>query len=251
VQTVVQSLVILLASIAIALAGVVIVRRSARIAGLAPHNDVAGVAYLILGTVYAFLLAFVCVLAWQRFELARTDALREAGTIISLHELAQGLSPDGRQQIDAGLLQYTQSVVDDEWNRMASGQGSAGTERSISGLWQRYHSLSASDRQDADYLQSLTQMGTLEDVRGIRLEAATGQAPRVLWVFLVAGALLTVAFAYLLIVQNFWSQILITGALTLTIVGVLILVYFMDNPYRGTIRVEPDSLRAVEQVLGR
>ena len=250
-QTVVQSLVIALASIVLALAGLVLVRRSAPIATLEAHNEVASAAYQTVATIYAILLAFVCVLAWQRYDAASTDELHEANTIESLHQLAQSFSPSSRSQIEAGLLRYTQVVVNDEWERMASGNESPVAEASINDLWQAYRTLPAADRQEPEYAQSLGEMTQLEDTRGVRLNTAAGQIPRLLWVFLLIGAVIAVAFTYLFGVQNFRSQALITGAVTLTIVGVLLLTSALDDPFRGDVRVRPDSLRAIEVSLTR
>jgi hypothetical protein len=247
----VQSLIILLASVVLALAGMMLVRRSAKPSLLEPHNDVAGAAYQTLGTVYAILLAFVCVLAWQRFDTAGTEAYHEANTVTSLHEMAQSFSAPGRAQIDGGLLRYTQLVVDDEWERMASGEQSLATDRSLGDLWQRYRELPTADRQEPEYAQSLSQMTVLEDTRGVRLQTASGQIPRVLWVVLVAGAVVAIAFSYLFGVKNLWAQTLITVALTLAIAGVLVLTYVLDDPYRGAVRVRPDAIRTAQMALTR
>jgi len=251
VQTLVQSLIILVASVVLALAGMAVVRRSTRISTLEAHNEVAGAVYQTLATVYAILLAFVCVVAWERYDAAGNDALHEANTITSLHELAQGFSAPAREQLDAGLLHYTQLVVDDEWERMASGQESQGAERGIDELWQQYHELPQSDRQQPEYVESLHQMTALEDARGVRLDTATGQIPRILWVVLILGAAIAVSFTYLFGVQNFWSQTLITMALTVTISGVLVLTFVLDDPFRGDVRVRPEALHQVEHLLIR
>jgi uncharacterized protein DUF4239 len=248
-QTLGQSLAILIASVVLALSGLVLVRRSARISSLEAHNDVAAAVYQTIATVYAILLAFVCVVAWERFDTSGNDALREASTITSLHELAQSFSSPARERIDASLLRYTQTVVDDEWDRMARGQESKAAERSISDLWQEYRQLPESDRQQVAYAESLHGMTALEDARAVRLDAATGQIPRILWVVLVLGAIIAIGFTYLFGVQNFTAQAVITTALTVTIAGVLVLTFVLDDPFRGDVRVRPDALRGTEQVL--
>jgi Protein of unknown function (DUF4239) len=250
-RTLLESLVILAASLALALSGLVLVRRSARVSTLESHNDVAGSVYQTLATVYAILLAFVCVIAWERFDTAGSDELHEASTITSLHELAQAFSRPASSQIDAALLRYTQVVIDDEWDRMARGEESKAAERRISELWQAYRELPDQDRQQVAYSESLHSMTVLEDARAVRLDAATGQIPRVLWIVLIVGAVIAIAFTYLFGVQNFTSQALITGALTLTIAGVLVLTFILDDPFRGDVRIRPDALRQAEQVLVR
>ena len=250
-RTLLEAIVIVCASIALSLCGLVLVRRSVPTSSLQQHNDVADPVYSTLATVYAILLAFVCVVAWERFDSAGSDELHEASNITSLHELAQSFAQPGRDRIDAALLRYTQVVIDDEWDRMARGQESKAAERSISDLWQAYRELPESDRQQIAYGESLHGMTTLEDTRAVRLDAATGQIPRVLWVVLIVGAMIAIGFTYLFGVQSFQSQALMTSALTLTIAGVLVLTFILDDPFRGDVRVRPDALRETEQVLMR
>jgi Protein of unknown function (DUF4239) len=248
-HTLLESLVLLVGSVVLALAGLVLVRRSVTVSTLEAHNEVAGAVYQTLATVYAILLAFVCVVAWERFDSAGNDVLHEASTITSLHELAQSFSPQSRQRIDAGLLRYTQLVIDDEWNHMARGEESKDAERSITDLWEDYRSVSSTDQQLVAYSESLRTMTSLEEVRAVRLDAATGQVPRVLWVVLLVGAVIAIAFTFLFGVSNFGAQALITAALTVTITGVLILTYILDDPFRGDVSVRPEALRQAEQLL--
>jgi hypothetical protein len=249
VQALLESTVLLGASVTLALAAMVLVRRSTRLATLEAHKEIAGFVYATIGVIYAVLLAFVCIVAWERYADASHAAEQEATTVTSLYELARGLTGPGHQQIQAALAAYALEVSDVEWKLMASGRQSPRAAQDLSELWQSYAQLSESDRQQAGYSESLHLMSLLQEERGQRLAYADEVVPRVVWVVLIAGGIITIAFTYLFGVKSALAQSLMTSAITVTVAGVLVLTFILDDPFRGDVRVTPESMEATQQLI--
>ncbi len=62
-----------------------------------------------------------------------------------------------------------------------------------------------------------------------------------LWCILLAGAVVTIFFAYLFAYRNPWSLIAIVGLLACMLGLVLYLIAAVDYPFRGEIRVSPEG----------
>ncbi len=75
-----------------------------------------------------------------------------------------------------------------------------------------------------------------------------------MWIVLIVGAYITVAYTYLFGFDRTVMQQLMIGGLSLVIGLVLFLVMALDYPYRGSISVEPhafSSLLASLDLIGR
>lgn len=208
------------------------------------HNDRAGFILAVIGVIYAVLLAFIAIGVWQRFQDAQARNFEEAGSLGAIYRGSESF-PSGAN-VRASLRDYVLSVTTDEWPAMHQGKKSLRSEalintvdREIRALpvttWQlqnvQAEMLSAMDAALMDRQTRLTW-----DLRGIN---------GVLWIVLIAGGYLTVAFTYLFGFDRTIMQQLMIGGLSLMIGLVLYLIVALDFPYRGGITVQPDAFRAL------
>src|SRR6204780_901189 len=100
-------------------AGLCFVRWLVPLDRLQKNHEVAGVTFGGLGAFYGFVLAFVIVAAWERFDMANTDAIAEATALESLYKLGAAFSEPMRTQIDSAVLEYSHRVIEKEWPQMA------------------------------------------------------------------------------------------------------------------------------------
>ncbi len=66
-----------------------------------------------------------------------------------------------------------------------------------------------------------------------------------MWIMLISGGLITVAFSFFLGVENHRSHVFMTVALAAMIAITLYLVFALDHPFAGAVRVEPNAFRLV------
>jgi cation transporter-like permease len=88
----------------------------------------------------------------------------------------------------------------------------------------------------------------LGDARRERLLAANGGLPTILWVVLIGGGVITIAFTYLFGLENTVVHTLMVASLALIIALSLFTVATLNHPFKGDVRIHPD---AFEQVLDR
>src|SRR4029077_10374494 len=170
----------------------------------------------------------------------------EAGILGDLMRDA-GLFPDPeRTELRNELREYGQAVIDEEWLGMANGQSSSHVWDVLNRLFGSFSRLKpATPRETNFHSEMLTRLNELSDHRRLRLLSADSKVPPLLWAVLIAGALITVGFSYFLGVEGDCAHA--TGSLAAMIAMTLYLIFAIDRPFAGTLRVEPNAFRMVLQ----
>jgi hypothetical protein len=239
-------------SLLLTLLAIVIIRRLISHQTLARHNDVAGFVYATTGVTYAVVLAFVVIAVWENYSATREVTDREASAVGALYRMANGFSEPHRAEAQEALLGYAEAVVDEEWPAMEDEEApSPRTSAALDDLYAVYaqSDLVAAVNQE-QYGESLQQLNEVSVTRRGRILASNSGLPEVLWLVLVGGGVLVVAFAFLFGVESPYSQAAIMGALTVTISMLLFVVIDAQHPFRGGFRVEPEAMELVLDQFG-
>src|SRR6266568_4584651 len=93
-------------SIAVALAGLYLVRRHYPHPVRQANNEVAGFFIAVLGVMYAVLLAFVIVVVWEQYDQARTISEQEGNALASLYRTSFGLPEPVGQRLREQAREY-------------------------------------------------------------------------------------------------------------------------------------------------
>jgi hypothetical protein len=248
--TVVQALLIIGGGLALALAGLLWVRHRYTVEWLRKQHEVAGFLVAVVGVMYGVLVASVVVMVWAQFEDARDNVIHEAGAVATFHRLAEGLPEDASQRIEDAAETYVHRVVEDEWPAMGQGQVSLATQSALEELWALVRDARPTDAHEV-LLQDklLDQLERLTELRRARLAASTDGLSWLLWLVLIAGAVITVAYCYLFGVDQRSLHMLLVGMLTLMICLDIFLIAALDLPFSGVLVVRPDAFDLVERVL--
>jgi hypothetical protein len=112
-----------------------------------------------------------------------------------LNQLAYALPEDSGSSIRNPLLDYADQVRHSEWPAMAGGKPSHTASLALAHLTQSVFDLKAEDfRGLALYQQALRLLAAIEDNRAERLDSANGSVALVLWLVLIAGAMITLGW---------------------------------------------------------
>ncbi len=245
-QTILQFLVFIVGSVALALFGVVHVRRRVSLEVQMEQNEVAGFFIAVLGVVYGVLLAFAVILVWEQFESARTIAETEANEVGDVYHLANGLPEPVRGQLQGAAVAYARVVMDEEWELMERGQESNAAWRQLANLWAPALAFTPStSREEAVYSEVLQRLDQLNDGRRMRLLASRSGVPHLIWGILIGGGVVTVLFTYFFGLKNMRAQMAMTALYVASIGFVLFLVAAIDNPFSGTVSIKPEALELV------
>src|ERR1700751_6161757 len=98
--------VVIIAAVALACAGQNFVHRRFRGADFVRHNEVGGIIITVSGAIYAVILGFLTIEAWDHLREARQLTTREAAADLDAWYSAVGLPPALRQKVRADMLDY-------------------------------------------------------------------------------------------------------------------------------------------------
>ena len=235
----------------VAVVGLLLVQRLVPPDRREEHNNVAGFIYAVLGVAYAVLLAFVVIAVWQDYETAQTNVESEAHDLAGVYFLASRLPEPERTRLQDLARTYARVVVEEEWPMMERGQTSPRADSLVRRL--RSELLTFDPRTEGGqvlYERGLTQLHDALDARRSRLLEVREGIPKLLWVVLVVGGVITVSFTYLFGLKSNLAHALMVAALTLVICGILFTIGEFNNPFSGFVEIRPDAFREVLRSFG-
>ena len=247
VPTSLLGLIMVGAILALAIAGLLVVRRIIPQHRLKLHHDVAGPIFGTVGVIYAVLLAFVFVVVWEDFEKAAMNVEKEANYLLDIYRDAEAFPADLKKQVRSLAKDYARVASTDEWESIAMGKTSPNLTAVLDKFWVLYAAYSPrSESERIFYAESLRNLNALGELRSTRLvDSKTGVHP-LLWFVLISGGLITVAFSFFFGAENLNSQIVMIALLTLLISLIIFTILLFDFPFTGGVRI---SAKAFQQLL--
>lgn len=237
-------------AVALAIGGMLLVRRSVTLAGLEKHNQVAGFIYAVIGVVYAVLLAFTAIVVWEQHTHAKTGVEQEANELGDLYRDAQVFPREVQIRLQNEIHAYTRIVLEKEWPAMAKGEASPEAWEAYNQLWRTYQQFQPRNAyENAWYAESLGRLNQLGDYRRDRLLNNRSAVPGVMWVVLLGGGIITIGFSFFFGTESVWAQALMVTALTATIALVLFLVLALNQPFSGVGAIEPEAFQQLDNIF--
>jgi hypothetical protein len=247
----VLALLIIGVATALAVWAMLLVRRRAPEGSFFADGDRAAGGFGVLATGFSVLLGLIVFLAFTSYDDSRGGAEAEALLVSQQFETAQFLPAEVRGELSGELVCYARSIVYDEWPALE-----AGTQGDHVNPWavELFRTLKATNpRTNAEqsaYDQWLDHTADREEARRDRIHGAVGVIPGPLWFVLLLIAI--VIFAYMLFFadsgERAKSQAMLMGSVVAVIAAMLLLIQFLDDPYRdGLGGLEPV---AMERTLG-
>ena len=224
----------------LAIAGGLLFHRIVPSTAMIEHNEIAGFVFAVVGVIYAVLLAFLAVGAWEHLQAAEERTYEEAARLTVVYRKSDAFPQS--HAIRSALRAYVSEIVQRDWPLMQQGQSDhrvieMGEHIAYVVRHIPIHTMAEQNLQAA-MVSSMDEALVDRDSR--ETVANTGIA-LFLWVILIVGAILTVAFSYLFAYRNTWSLLTIVGLLGAMVGLVLYLVAAVDYPFRGEIRVSPEA----------
>ncbi len=106
------------------------------------------------------------------------------------------------------------------------------------------------DAEDALYAAALAELDELEENREFRLVVADEGIPYNVWILLVVGGVLTVAFTYLFGVETIWLHAVAVAGLAIVVSLILHVIGVLDYPFNSGVQVQPDAFKQALREIG-
>jgi hypothetical protein len=229
---------IVVASTALAIVAMLLVRRRAPDGSYFNDGDRAAGVFGVLATGFAVLLGFVVFLAFTSYDAARSGAESEARIVAQQVETAQLFPADVVDELSGQLVCYARSVAGVQWQRMENGTLGEDINPWAAKLSQTLERVDPqTPSQQAAYGKWLDERSDREAARSDRIHGAVGVIPLPLWVVLLFTS--GVIFVFLLFFADSGEraivQALLMGSVAAVMASTLLLLQFLDHPFHAGI----------------
>jgi len=219
----------------VAVGAMLLVRRRAPDGSYFEDGDRAAGVFGVLATGFAVLLGFVVFLSFESYDTSRSGAQSEAQIVQEQFETAQLMPTSVRGAFSGQLVCYARTVVHQEWPRMESGKLTDGYNPWSVVMFRTLRTMEPrSPSEQAAYGKWLDQRTDRESARADRTHGAEGVIPTPLWIvlFLSAAAIGVFMLFFADSAERAAVQATMMGSVAIVITSTLLLLWFLDNPYR-------------------
>ena len=246
------ALIVLLVTAA-AVAVMLAVRRRAPEGSYFADSDRAAGIFGVLATGFSVLLGFLIFLGFESYDASRSGAETEALTVAQQVQTAQTLPPDVRAPLTGQLVCYARWVIDDEWDRMENGTLGEDINPWGAAMFQTLQDVDlGSPQQETAYGKWVDQTSDREAARQARIHGAAGLMPTPLWIalFFISAIVLAYILGFADSSERAWVQGMFMGSVVAVITTMLLLLAFLDQPYRGDIGgLQPLAMERTELLI--
>ena len=204
------------------------------------ENDIVGFVIAVVGVVYGVILAMIAIAVWERYETVEMAVTNEASAAADLYHGFEGYEQPARDQLQASVVAYLVAVTEEEWpairERSDRASGNRAAETLASAIVRHDP---ANTREEWLHAQTLTELDLLLDFRRLRFEKGTEGLPGAMWLVVIVGGLIMIAYTFLFHLESLSLHVLLTVLLAATTGLVVFLVYSMAEPLAGGVAIQP------------
>ena len=210
-----------------------------------PYNEVAGSVFEIVSVLYAIVLAFVLIAVWEQMSEAQRTTYSESAALVEVYWDAQSIPDAQRVAVQDLCNAYANEVINVEWQTMSEHEqvGNEGwaIADQIRAQWNAW--TPEDDTQSALMEDGRDQIRVLYDSRSERLSSAEAGLSGVMWLVMIAGALLVMGVLFLFGIPGRAAHLAVVTAAASMIALLLFSVYELEYPFARAIAVSPDAFR--------
>ncbi len=214
-------------------------------------TSMIGLSYAMAGGIYAVVLAFVAVGVYETMDRSQAVATAEANSLSALMFDSAGLPSAAGGRLRGDVLKYIGIVTESEWPDQ---QAYHIEESRFAPGWRVVQKISLDlDRiapktsgQEIDKKELLDDVNDLFAARRSRLLAATAHLPDAVWQTITFGLVLICVYLYLFGPHSFKIHMAVTTLTVLAIGLIFTLIIAMDYPFRGSLSVDDEAFRSVQ-----
>jgi hypothetical protein len=225
-------------SIAVALAGSMLVRRF--LSGwrdVESSQTIVGVAAMVM-TLFALVLAFVVVNLYSGYVSAADNVSAEASSLRTLVRDAHAFPAAERLAINRAVADYVTEVSKREFPMLRTGREDIDARRRLTALFATVQSYSPAAESQRTFYQSATdQLDAATSERQQRIEAAETSIPGPLLALMLITALVTLATTVLLKTHRNAVDIALVVSVALIVGAGIFTALILENPFSGSIAV--------------
>jgi len=214
------------------------------------HNDVAGFVFATVGVAYGVLLGFLVLVVWVQFDKVQDNVDNESSVTLLLASNINAYPDQQKSRLmKEALLEYARLALEEHEQVVTRIRVAANYHADIHSSVEKLSSIleKALEQGHRDATLDSAILANLDELvkyRHLRLQAAERALPSAIWLAVVAGAMITIAFTFLFGTENVWAHITMISMLAALIAIVIYVVIEVEYPFLGyTVVAPPEGYR--------
>jgi hypothetical protein len=233
--------IVLAAAIGLAGLGQMWVHRRFHDGDFVGHNEVGGIIIAVSGTIYAVILGFLTVVAWEHYQEARTLVVLESDADIDAWHSAVGLPQAVRTRVRHDTIAYADTMIAREWPMMKMGMFDENapiiTMDAINAVGAFVPANNGETNAQSAVMQQLT---AIHDARQQRIAINGAGISWFEWLVLAIGGTCIVCFCWLFKLRSPRTHLLMTSTVVTMIASILVLLFELQYPFRSDVGIGPE-----------
>jgi len=249
--TIALGVIIVAVVVAISICGLLMARRLGGTKKLEKRPEAASTMFHTVGVIYAVVLAFMVIVAWENFDRVDSNVSAEANCYADLSRDANALGEPFSSEAKEAIGGYVKAVVEEEWPALALGGRSAQAHDAFTEIWDSYLSYEPeTTREEVFFTSSVQKLNEAGELRTRRIADSRSHVHPILWSVLLVGGAITIIFSYFLVSERLRLQIVMTALFSALIALILFTILVLDYPFAGDIGIKADAFRPILMYLG-
>ena len=216
---------------------------------LEKHKEVFGFVYAVVGVLYSIVLGYSVVGISEKFNQSEDNTHREATALVAIQTLSYGLPAENRPALKQALLNYCNDVIENEWPSMINAHMPPVTTPALIEIQHEILSMKVTTPGESAIYSEI--LGNMEDIAKYRSErlSHSDSLPLIAWIALTLGGVITVGFSFLFVAEHATLQMLMIGALTLSILINIDVIYALQYPFEGSVHINDEAFRMAREAI--
>lgn len=234
--------------VGLSVGGLLLFRKAVSHTRLEVANAASGQVFQLAGILYAVLVAFIVVVVWEQFGDAESATESEASAIADLLRDSAAVPAAARPAVQQTLVAYLHDVIDDELPRMRRGETIEDHSGPTADVWRAYLAVQPQTSNEGAFFEhDIVKLNDLSTNRKLRVSAGEAAIPGELWVLLLGGGAVLMAFTFMFGTRDVVLHACAVG-LTAALMGfVMYLIFALEHPFVGALSVKPEPYVTVLQ----
>jgi hypothetical protein len=238
-----------------ALTGLVVVRRRVlpRLRIQAADSEFTGAMLQAVMVFYGLAVALIAVSVWQSYSDASRLVSQEAAAIGALYRDVSLYPEPQRSELQKTATDYLDHLIHEAWPLQRQGKVPAVKAEIVGRLLRVLGTFEpATEGQKLQHAEALRALNAAIMATRLRVDAGRTALPGILWVVIVAGAVISLSAAFFFKVEDVRLHGILVMLLAAFIGLVIFMIFALDRPFRGDLGIGPEPHQLIyDQLMKR
>ncbi|HTG93893.1 MAG TPA: DUF4239 domain-containing protein [Pyrinomonadaceae bacterium] len=215
------------------------------------HEAVSGTVQAI-GVFYGITVGLIAAGVWSTNSNASDLVSKEAASIGSLYRDVSGYPSPLRDELRAGLRDYTVFIINEAWpaQKMGRGQTLDRGVRIMDEFQTKLYTFNPSTSgQSALHSETLTAYNRLLEYRRLRIDAVGSGLSSVMWAVIWIGAAISIGVAYFYKIPDWKLHAILIALMGGFLAMVVFMIIVNDKPFFGYVSISTDAYKLILERL--